>query len=234
MKQGMKDLFLGFVVNNPHNMVAALASLGFIGEGANLVAIERGVSLMMEQYHGMSLGEARDLNVRDVAHELEDLFYRQPFRIPAQFAFVGRAVGTLSGLATGLAPEFNLVSIAVPYAQAFLGLDRQGANQTAREVFQQVLDAGRIALALPATMERVLSKLEAGQLEIRVAEDGVGPSAPARGRRAPYRSANLVPMLVCMTAFISGVVLTLNQVVLAGWFCLGVGALAAISLLLRR
>ena len=86
-KQGLKDLFIGFVVNNPHNMVAALARLGFIGEGANLSAIERGVTLMMEQYHGMTLGQTRDLNMREVAREIEDLFYRQPFRIPAQFAF---------------------------------------------------------------------------------------------------------------------------------------------------
>src|SRR5262249_12738961 len=45
-KQGLKDLFLGFVVNNPHSMVNALARLGFIGEGANMSAIERGVRLM--------------------------------------------------------------------------------------------------------------------------------------------------------------------------------------------
>ena len=103
-KQAIKDLFLGFIVNNAHAMVDALLRLGFIGDGANLAAIERGVALMMQQYHGMTLGDVRDLNVRDVAHEIEDLFYRQPFRIPAQFAFAGRAIGTLSGLATGLAP----------------------------------------------------------------------------------------------------------------------------------
>ena len=43
-KQGLRDLFLGFVVNNPHAMVQALDRLGFIGEGANLNAIERGVA----------------------------------------------------------------------------------------------------------------------------------------------------------------------------------------------
>jgi predicted unusual protein kinase regulating ubiquinone biosynthesis (AarF/ABC1/UbiB family) len=90
-KQGLKNLFLGFVVNDPHAMVQALNRLGFIGEGANLAAIEYGVATMMDQYHGITLGQARDLNVSDVAHELEDLFYAQPFRIPAQFAFTGRA-----------------------------------------------------------------------------------------------------------------------------------------------
>jgi predicted unusual protein kinase regulating ubiquinone biosynthesis (AarF/ABC1/UbiB family) len=239
-KQGLKDLFLGFAVNNPHNMVSALSRLGFIGEGANLSAVERGVALIMEQYHGMTLGEARDMNVREVAHEIEDLFYRQPFHVPAQFAFAGRAVGTLSGLATGLAPEFNLVSVAVPYAQSFLGLDRQGAAQTAQDVLRQLADAGRVALALPATLERVLGKLEAGQLEIRVAEDGLNGTSRGssrRGRRAasprPLLST-FVPLVVCMAALASGVVLTLNSVLVAGWFCLGLGALAAASLLFRR
>jgi predicted unusual protein kinase regulating ubiquinone biosynthesis (AarF/ABC1/UbiB family) len=232
-KQGLKELFLGFVVNNPHNMVAALARLGFIGEGANLRAIERGVGLIMEQYHGMTLGEARDMNVREVAHEIEDLFYRQPFRIPAQFAFAGRAVGTLSGLATGLAPEFNLVGVAVPYAQTFLGLDREGAGQTAQQVLRQLADAGRIALALPATLERVLGKIEAGEMEVHVAENGT--QRGARRASAPRRTSGIfVPLLVCLAALASGTVLTLNAVTTAGWFCLALAALAALTLLLRR
>jgi predicted unusual protein kinase regulating ubiquinone biosynthesis (AarF/ABC1/UbiB family) len=233
-KQGLKDLFLGFVVNNPHNMVMALARLGFIGEGANLAAIERGVALMMEQYHGMTLGQARDLNVSEVAYEIEDLLYRQPFRIPAQFAFTGRAIGTLSGLATGLAPEFNLVEVAVPYAQAFLGLDREGANQTARQVFQQILDAGRITLTLPTALDRVLSKLETGQLEIRVGEDGVnrGPRRMRRAVAARQTSRVAVPLLICLGALAGGVILTMNQFAVPGWFCLGLAAVAALRLLL--
>jgi predicted unusual protein kinase regulating ubiquinone biosynthesis (AarF/ABC1/UbiB family) len=236
-KQALRDLFLGFAVNNPHNMVMALAQLGFIGEGANLNAIERGVTLIMGQYHGMTLGEARDMNVREVAHEIEDLFYSQPFRVPAQFAFAGRAVGTLSGLATGLAPEFNLVEVAVPYAQTFLGLDREGAGQTVQQVLRQVVDAGRVSLTLPSTIERVLAKLEAGELEMQVGEDGrTGTSR--RGRRTASRRASgagsLVPLMACVALLGAGVALGLNQLVLQGWFCLGLGGLAAASLVVRR
>jgi predicted unusual protein kinase regulating ubiquinone biosynthesis (AarF/ABC1/UbiB family) len=238
-KQGLRDLFLGFVVNNPHGMVAALAHLGFIGEGANLAAIERGVALMMKQYHGMTLGEARDLNVREVAAEVEDLFYRQPFRIPAQFAFAGRAIGTLSGLATGLAPEFNLVSVAVPYAQKFLGLSRDGANQTAQQLLTQLLDAGRTLLTLPVTFERVLSRIEAGQLEVRIAEDGRDGTATTfatrvRRRAARQPASSLAAFVISLASLAAGVLLALNTLMLPAWFCLGLAALAAASLLLRR
>jgi predicted unusual protein kinase regulating ubiquinone biosynthesis (AarF/ABC1/UbiB family) len=230
-KQGLKDLFLGFVVNNPHAMVAALSQLGFIGEGANMTAIERGLRMMMDQYHGMTLGEARDLNVREVAHEIEDLFYRQPFRIPAQFAFAGRAIGTLSGLATGLAPEFNVVAVGIPYAQRFLGLSRDGATQSAQELLRQMLDAGRTLLILPSQMERVLSKLEAGQIEVALAENGrVGSRRAGRPSRS---GAVLLPLVVLLAGLGAGVVLLLNALTLAGWFCLALAALATLRLLLR-
>jgi predicted unusual protein kinase regulating ubiquinone biosynthesis (AarF/ABC1/UbiB family) len=238
-KQGLRDLFIGFVVNNAHGMVAALAHLGFIGEGANLAAIERGVALMMEQYHGMTLGQARDLNMRDVAAEVEDLFYRQPFRIPAQFAFAGRAIGTLSGLATGLAPEFNLVNVAVPYAQKFLGLNRDGANQTAQQLLTQMLDAGRTLLTLPVTVERVLSRIEAGQLEVRIAEDARDgrPTATAgRARRRVGRPPlnGLAVFAISLASLAAGVELALSQLLLPAWFCLILAALSVGALLIRR
>src|SRR6185437_10462568 len=120
---------------NAQGITQSLQQLGFIGTGANIASIERGIALMMEQYYGISMGEARDLDLSQVGREIEALLYHQPFQIPAQFAFTGRAIGTLSGLATGLAPEFNLVAIAVPYAQKFLGLSGQGASQTAQQLF---------------------------------------------------------------------------------------------------
>ena len=171
-----------------------------------------------------------------MAHEIEDLFYRQPFRVPAQFAFAGRAVGTLSGLATGLAPDFNLVEVAVPYAQTFLGLNREGAGQTAQQVFRQVLDAGRISLALPSTVERVLAKLEAGELEVQFGEDGHNGTGRRSRRSSSGRgtSGRLVPLVACVALLGAGVALGLNELMLQSWFCLALGGLAAASLVLRR
>jgi predicted unusual protein kinase regulating ubiquinone biosynthesis (AarF/ABC1/UbiB family) len=221
-------------------MVQSLSRLGFIGEGANLAAIERGVGLMMEQYHGMSLGQVRDLSVGEVAHELEDLFYNQPFHVPAQFAFAGRAVGTLSGLATGLAPEFNLVAVAIPYAQKFLGLSPDSVGQSAQQLLTQAVATGRTLMLLPATLERVLTKFEAGQIELRLAEESRnGTGRPARRARRGNSSGSgsgspLTSLLVALGAFAAGVVLMVNALLIPGWFCLGLAALATVSVLIRR
>jgi predicted unusual protein kinase regulating ubiquinone biosynthesis (AarF/ABC1/UbiB family) len=175
------------------------------------------------------------MNVREVAHEIEDLFYQQPFRVPAKFAFAGRAVGTLSGLATGLAPDFNLVEVAVPYAQTFLGLGRESAGQTAQQLVRQVLDAGRVSLTLPSTFERVLAKLEAGELEVQFGEDGRNGTSRRGRRSSSTRAPSLAaPLIACVALLAAGVALQVNTLVLPGWFCLGLGGLLATSLVLRR
>src|SRR3989449_3508822 len=57
MKRVMKDAFLAFITRDSRSLVNALSQLGFIEEGANLAPIERAMSLMIERYHGMTLGE---------------------------------------------------------------------------------------------------------------------------------------------------------------------------------
>ena len=134
MKKSLKDLFLSFVSRDLRMLVKALSNLGFIGEGANMAALERGVALMMEQYYGMTLVEASELEIPEVAQDVENLLYGQPFQVPAQFAFTGRAIGVLAGVSTGLSPDFNFVEVATPYARKFLGLDTEGAGQTIQDI----------------------------------------------------------------------------------------------------
>src|SRR3989440_252575 len=183
MKKALKDLFLSFVMRDSRALVDALARLGFIGEGANMTALERGMALMMEQYYGMTLGEARELEIPEVSRDIDSLLYGQPFQIPAQFAFTGRAISTLVGVATGLSPDFNFVEVATPYARKFLGLDTEGAGQTIQDIFNQVLETGRILLALPRSLEEAITKLETGQIEVKLSENGRNGRSRRRRRR---------------------------------------------------
>lgn len=239
MKKALKDLFLGFLMRDSHALVDALSRLGFIGEGANMVAIERGMAMMMEQYFGMTLGEARNLDIPDVTQDAGRLLYGQPFQIPAQFAFIGRAIGTLVGVSTGLAPEFNFVDVATPYARKFLGLDSEGARQTIQSVLNQLLEAGRILLKLPADLERVITKLETGQIEVKT-DSGVHPARSRRGRNGNQVTGSgegagtLASVVTFMASLGGGILLTNVHQVIPGWIFLGLAGLMGLRLLFRR
>ncbi len=241
MKKSLKDLFLSFVSRDSRALVKALGKLGFIGEGANMVAIERGMALMMEQYYGMTLGEARGLEIPDVAQDVENLLYGQPFQIPAQFAFTGRAIGTLVGVATGLSPEFNFVEVATPYARKFLGLDAEGTGQTLQDIFNQLLETGRVLLTLPRSLEQVITKLETGQIEVKLSDNARNGRSRRRGRgrgaRSNDREGNMGSVswvLLFGTEMVGGVVLTMAHQAVPGWFCLGLAGITALALLVKR
>jgi predicted unusual protein kinase regulating ubiquinone biosynthesis (AarF/ABC1/UbiB family) len=245
MKKSLKDLFLAFLARDSRALVKALERLGFIGEGANITSIERGMGLMMEQYYGMTLGEAREMDIPEVGRDVENLLYGQPFQIPAQFAFTGRAIGTLTGVSTGLAPEFNFVEVALPYARKFLGLDSENIGQTVQQTLTQLLDAGRVLLTLPRSLEQVISKIETGQLEVRVADPMPQRGRGRRGRRRNgHNGSNAVVSssagglswaFMFAVAVAAGVFLmSTAHLMLAGWLCFGFAGFTALGLLVRR
>jgi len=205
MKKSMRALFLSFLTRDSETIVEELSNLGFIGKGANTAALERGLSLLLEQFYGLTLGEARDMDIPEVADEISKLLYGQPFQIPAQFAFTGRAISTLIGVSTGLAPDFNLIDVAVPYARKFLGLNTEDIGKTIQQLLSQLLDSVNMLLKMPRTIERILTKLEAGQFVINLGGDiGVGATAFRRrennAAQAAFPLALSLMFIACLGA----------------------------------
>jgi len=128
------------------------------------------------------------MDMPEVVDEVGKLLYGQPFQIPAQFTFTGRAVSTLVGVSTGLAPDFNFIDVAAPYARKFLGIDTEGIGRTIQQLLSQLLETVNTLLKMPRTIERILTKLEAGQFVINLGGDiGIGATA---FRRRETNSAN--------------------------------------------
>ena len=232
MRRFMKEAFLAVLARDARVLANSLAQLGFTGEEANLASIERALSRLLERYAGMTLGEVRELGLASILQEIGQLLYGQSLRIPAQFAFTGRAIGLLMGLAQGLAPEFNFIEVATPYARAFLGLDGRGMEQTAQQLLGQALTAGRALLMLPHAVEQVLSKLEAGELEVTMsgfASRGWG-SGRGSGSGKGSGSASALPGFTwpfMFAASLAGgiVLLTDAHQLIAGWFCFALAGL---------
>ena len=240
MKKALKDLFLSFVLRDAKALVDALSRLGFIGEGANLAALERGLSIMLDQYYGMTLGQARDLDIPEVTADAGRLLYGQPFQIPTQFAFTGRAISTLVGVSTGLAPEFNFIDVATPYARKFLGLDAAGASQTFQDILSQLLESGRILLKLPRQLEQIITKLDTGQIEVK-ADVGLQHRSNRRGRPGSSRNngsgegaSGLTSLLTFVASLGGGILLTNAHQAIAGWAFLGLAGLMGLRLLFKR
>ena len=243
MKRFMKDAFLAFLARDSRSLVQALSELGFIAEGANLASIQRAISLLIERYYGITLGEMSELDIPEMMQDVAYLLYGQPFQIPAQFAFTGRAIGILVGISTGLAPEFNFVEFAAPYARKFLGLglNAEGAEQTLQRLLGRLLDMGRVLLTLPHSLERVMSRLESGQIEVRFANNGPGGWKRSRGpwSRRDKSESSPVPGFTWFFMFVASLaggifLMSGAHQFIAGWFCFGLVGLITLAMLLKN
>lgn len=223
MQKALRDLFLSYLQKDARTLVSALGRLGFIGRGADIESIERAVALTLDRYYGMTPRQARQLDLGEVSSDIEDLLYGQPFQVPTRFAFTGRAIGTLVGVTTGLAPEFNFVESATPYARQFLGMgEGDGAEQAVQQVLQQLGEVGTTLLRLPKLLERVAGKLESGQLEINLG------TRKARGRRAERAASEAGWVWLASAQVAAGAALLVAGQTAAGWFCLGASALLTV------
>jgi len=241
MRRFMKQAFLAVLARDAQALVNALSQLGFIGEGADLASIEHSMSQLVEHYADLSPGEVRELGFATILQEIGQLLYGQSLRIPARFAFTGRAIGLLMGLVQELAPEFNFIEVATPYARAFLGLDARGMEQAAQQLLGQAFAAGRSLLTLPQLAEQVLSKLQAGQLEVTLAGleltrgwSSIRRRTGVNGNGAASAVSGFTWAFMFAVSLASGIfLLTGAHQAIAGWFCFALTGLCILRALVK-
>jgi hypothetical protein len=88
------------------------AALGFLNPDTDRTPIIPA----LEEVLGGALGEnVGSFNFKSVTDRFSELMYDYPFRVPARFALIIRAVVSQEGLAMRLDPDFKIIRVAYPY-----------------------------------------------------------------------------------------------------------------------
>jgi predicted unusual protein kinase regulating ubiquinone biosynthesis (AarF/ABC1/UbiB family) len=123
VRSGMRDLAIALATKDTHRLVDAYQSLGMILPGANIERIREAEAAVFDRFWGKSMQELSQVDMREMhkfAHEYRDLLYDLPFQVPSNLIFLGRCIAILSGLCTGLNPDFNLFKGLMPFADKLL------------------------------------------------------------------------------------------------------------------
>lgn len=164
-KRHLRGLFVAISERNAGSLVQSLDSLGMIRPEANRIHIKRQVGYLLDRYYAETLDQLRGLDIASLLRDFEALLREQPIQVPGEFAFLGRAIAILVGLATGLDPEINLVELFAPYAKRFVTEDHGGTIGYARQRMQRW---GQTIVNLPELSSRVLHQIESGDIEAKI------------------------------------------------------------------
>jgi len=177
LRESLVQLAQNMIQRNYDQVVTLLKKIGFLRRGADAELLAKAIALFMEQI----LGKGEDLfsgDLGEIMDNMETLLYENPFQIPANFTFLGRALGTLFGLCVGLDPEINFLDEARPYVTEFTR-----ENIRVWDIVREKATAiGNSLVELPPLAERVLHKAERGDLLIKVSLPDLGETFAANTR----------------------------------------------------
>jgi predicted unusual protein kinase regulating ubiquinone biosynthesis (AarF/ABC1/UbiB family) len=219
---GLREVLIAVGTQDAHRLVAAYQPLGILLPGANLEELERASQRVFESLWGKSTKQMMSMHAeeaRQFADEFGDLLYEMPFQIPENLILLGRCVSILSGMCSGLDPEFNIWDSLAPYANQLAEAEGGGKWKI---IFDEVLKMLQVLIALPGKTNSLISTMEQGRLEVRT---------PALTREVEHlrRGQVKIAIAVVFAAFLfSGVQLYLAQQM---GMAIGFGTAAFLALL---
>lgn len=169
-RQGLREMLVGIGTRDASRMVRSFKMLGILLPSANLALLEEAGSELFQRFWGKNMSELQQISpqqVAEIAGQFRELLYSLPFQVPHNIIFLGRAVGILSGMCTGLEPQFNVWEYLAPYARKIISEE----ISSGREFWLEELGSlARSLLTVPSKMDRILVRMERGDLTVQAPE----------------------------------------------------------------
>jgi len=167
LRTSLRELLMAIGTRDVPRMIKAYKTMGVLLPGTDLTLIERASAQMFDRFWGKSMSDLQNINMDemlDFAGEFQDLLYNMPFQMPQDIIFLGRCVGILSGMCTGLDPEFNVFAQLTPYAEKLIAEE----GVTGWRFWVKEAEAMTLRLwGMPGRVESVLEKMERGEMSVR-------------------------------------------------------------------
>lgn len=225
-RDGLREMLIGVGTQDAARVVRSYEMLGVLLPGADLTLLEKAEARLFERFWGKNMTELTHVDpqeVRQFMSEFRDLLFDLPFQVPQDFIFLARAVGILSGMCTGLDPQFNVWEHLEPYARRLIAEEAQAG----REVwFEELKTLARALLAGPVKLEAALRRLERGEVSVRT------PDITRQSARLELALRQVAAGVVFTGLLLAGTQLYLAGQAVPAWVLLGAAGLSLLWLLL--
>jgi predicted unusual protein kinase regulating ubiquinone biosynthesis (AarF/ABC1/UbiB family) len=176
VRTGLRETAIAVATRDSGRLVRAQQQLGLFLPSANLPLLERVEARVLDRFWGRTMEDLQQVGrqeMRELVKEFRELLYTMPFHVPEDLILLGRTLGILSGMCTGLNPQFNVWHELTPFAQTLL---EEESTFNWRVLADEAWNVAAATLALPRQAESVLAKLNRSELALQIpqVEDQLG------------------------------------------------------------
>lgn len=218
LRDGLREALIAVGTRDAARVVRAYQTMGVLLPGADLRLIEQAEARAFDEFWGKSMSELRRISHAEMmrfALEFRELMYSMPFQLPHNLLLLGRTMAILSGMCTGLHPDFNVWAELSPYAEKLVAQEVGSGWQTWLDELGSLLQA---LVALPGQAGRVLARVERGELQI------LAPQVQTRLERIDRSVNKTTGGLVFIGLVVAGAILYSGGDQTTGWVFFGTSA----------
>ncbi|SDC05189.1 Predicted unusual protein kinase regulating ubiquinone biosynthesis, AarF/ABC1/UbiB family [Raineyella antarctica] len=211
LREGLTEALIAVGTRDGARLVHSMQTLDVLLPGADLPLIERATMQVFDRFGGMSMDQLRNVDHAEMMRfglQFRELMQEMPFQLPEHLLMLGRSIGLLSGMCTGLDPDFNIWGTITPYAKELVAGEGGSTTETI------VAEAGKLAmlaLSLPGRADRVLTQVERGELNLQT------PQLTRQVRRLQRTVSRTNGILVFAALLIAGALVTGTEPMLGRW-----------------
>lgn len=201
LRAGLRKLVIAVASQDGAGMVAGFEQVGVLLPSADNSELERALTALFQRFGGMGFAELQDVDPREFrgfADEFGETMRALPFQLPENFLLIVRAMSLVSGLCSALNPQFNIWEAVEPYAQKLL---REETGNVVADIAARAVDAAGTAIRLPGRIDRTLTKLDAGLIQV------ANPGVERRLERLEQTVRRLISAVLFVGLLIGGILL---------------------------
>ncbi len=164
--EGLAQAAAGIVFRDAQRIIDGSRQVGTLMADVNETQLRQAIEVWFSYTYGRTLRELQEIDVEGFVGGIGDILYDLPFQLPQSLLFLGRAVGVVGGVATGLAPEFDIFATTRPFALRFIrerGSGRELRERLATEGRELLTDLSRI----PHQAALFYTRAARGDLQVR-------------------------------------------------------------------
>ena len=168
VRAGLREAAIAVGTRDTARLVRAQQQLGLLLPSVNLRLLERAEARVFDSLWGKTMADLQQLGrqeFRALAKDFRELLYTMPFHVPEDLILLGRTLGILSGMCTGLNAQFNVWNELAPFAKTLI---EEESGFTWRILVDQAWDVAAATLTIPKQAEAVLGKLNRSELALQV------------------------------------------------------------------
>jgi predicted unusual protein kinase regulating ubiquinone biosynthesis (AarF/ABC1/UbiB family) len=151
---------MGVGTKDTERVIKAYQMMDLLLPNADLDLIRKMEEKAFEQFWGLDMTELSGISFEEMhefSKEFRQIIYEMPFQVPQNIIFLGRCVGILSGICTGLDSRFNLWDHLAPYADSLIA---EEARTNPKFWLGEIEKYIQTLVMMPYQMNNTLQKIE--------------------------------------------------------------------------